>query len=561
MVFFLAIGFATAEEPRQALPVKELKRKTPVDFEHELLPILKANCLACHNQTSSKGDLVLETPQTILKGGESGSAVTPGKPGESLLFQAASHQKRPSMPPKDNKVAATDLKPEELGLLKLWIEQGAKGEVRNAIAVEWGAMPGSLHPSYAVAITADGQFAACSRANQIAVYHLPSRQLVAKLKDKAARGAAHLDAVQSLDFNPDGTLLASSAFREVKFWSRKADSMIESLDLSSGIAELSTDGALMALSSSSNGIMIRDLRAKTNSASILVTNGTVAGLKFSPGQQTLAAIHENRSVSLCQVSQNAAFTNLALGATAFTWLSSNRFAVATASNAIEVWSLSSNLNVVAETNLPSQAEPITALAGTPDSLLIGDEKGVVRVRSVPSGKEIQKFQQESSLTSLGVSRDGRHYVSAGSNNVVKLWSAEGKLIAELKGDRFANEALAAAERKLTLAKGETTFQKSALQTAQKEHTNQLTRISKATATNEIADKLFSEKQKALETAKEAKIKLEKQLTGLQEELRVATNEVVVTKTNLPPATTEPPKETAATTITNKPAVAVGALQD
>src|ERR1044071_2210958 len=133
----MGLGLLQAAEPKQALPVQDLKRKAPGDFEHELLPILKANCLACHNQTSSKGDLVLETPQTIRKGGESGTAVTPGNPAESLLFQLASHQKRPSIPPKDNKVAAADLKPEELGLLKLWIEQGAKGEVRTSVPVEW----------------------------------------------------------------------------------------------------------------------------------------------------------------------------------------------------------------------------------------------------------------------------------------------------------------------------------------------------------------------------------------------------------------------------------------
>src|SRR3954451_8600733 len=192
----LALAFAingrTADEPKRALPVRELKRKSAVDFEHEILPILKANCLACHNQTSSKADLVLETPQTIHKGGESGPAVTPGKPGESLLFQVASHEKRPLMPPKENKVAASELKPEELGLLKLWIEQGAKGEVRASVPVAWQPVPKSLHPSYAVALTADGQFAACGRANQIAIYHLPSRQLVTRLVDpKAGASAAH----------------------------------------------------------------------------------------------------------------------------------------------------------------------------------------------------------------------------------------------------------------------------------------------------------------------------------------------------------------------------------
>src|SRR5437899_1675687 len=229
----LALGrpsFArAAEEAKPAAPqpiaIRDIKRRSTVDFESEVLPIFKANCLACHNQTTTKAELILETPQTIRKGGESGPAVVPGKPNDSLLLQMASHQKRPLMPPKDNKVAASELKPEELGLIKLWIEQGAKGEVRASVPVQWRPHPKTIHPVYAVALTRDGQFAACGRGNRIFIYHLPSRELVAQLADPSLeRKASHLDLVQSLDFSPDGTLLASGAFREIKLWRRAMDS-------------------------------------------------------------------------------------------------------------------------------------------------------------------------------------------------------------------------------------------------------------------------------------------------------------------------------------------------
>ena len=69
-----------------ALPIADMKRSEPVDFEREILPVLKNNCMACHNQTKAKAGLVLETPQAILKGGDSGPAVVPGKAAESLLL-------------------------------------------------------------------------------------------------------------------------------------------------------------------------------------------------------------------------------------------------------------------------------------------------------------------------------------------------------------------------------------------------------------------------------------------------------------------------------------------
>src|SRR5437667_10979440 len=113
---------APAPEP---IPIADLKRDTPVDFAAEIVPLFRKNCLACHNATEAKGDLVLETPVAILKGGETGPAVVPGKSQESLLSKAASHALKPFMPPRNNKVEAVALQPVELGLLKYRIDQGA----------------------------------------------------------------------------------------------------------------------------------------------------------------------------------------------------------------------------------------------------------------------------------------------------------------------------------------------------------------------------------------------------------------------------------------------------
>src|SRR6267154_900156 len=179
----LAQDNAPAEVQRKPIPVAKIDRKTPVDFEKEILPILKNNCLACHNKTTTKAGLILETPPDILKGGESGKVVVPKRSGDSLLLKIASHQVKPMMPPKNNKVQASDLTPEELGFIRLWIDQGATGEVHGSGPIVWQPLPEGLNPIYAVALTSDGQFAACARANQIFIYQLPSTQLVTRLTD------------------------------------------------------------------------------------------------------------------------------------------------------------------------------------------------------------------------------------------------------------------------------------------------------------------------------------------------------------------------------------------
>ena len=70
-------------------------------FENEIRPLLARNCFECHgeNEKPSGGVRLDSRPQAILRGGESGSVVTPGKPEESLLIEAVRYR-RVEMPPK-----------------------------------------------------------------------------------------------------------------------------------------------------------------------------------------------------------------------------------------------------------------------------------------------------------------------------------------------------------------------------------------------------------------------------------------------------------------------------
>ena len=206
------------------LPVAELQRNTPVDFAKEIVPFLKKNCLACHNEKKAKADLNLESPQAMIAGGDSGPSLVPGKPMESLVFTYSVHLEDDPMPPEKNKSNAVNLNPEELALLKLWITQGGIGSSSAVLPgpSEWQDLQGD-NAIYATAISDDGRFVAAGRGNRIHLYDLHRGSLEAELHDPELEPqTAHRDNIHSLAFNRDG-VLASGGFRTVKLWSRDHD--------------------------------------------------------------------------------------------------------------------------------------------------------------------------------------------------------------------------------------------------------------------------------------------------------------------------------------------------
>ena len=62
-------------------------------------PLFDKNCFKCHGGVKQKGGLDLRSLQNILKGGESGPAIFPGRPDQSHIFQFTHVGSDPHMPP------------------------------------------------------------------------------------------------------------------------------------------------------------------------------------------------------------------------------------------------------------------------------------------------------------------------------------------------------------------------------------------------------------------------------------------------------------------------------
>ncbi|MBB73836.1 MAG: hypothetical protein CMJ75_04900 [Planctomycetaceae bacterium] len=91
---------------------------TPVNFERDVRPLLRAHCMSCHGLEKRAGDLDLRTLPLLLRGGTAGPAILPGSAARSLLYRKVAAG---SMPPKDE----LPLTSAQIATLRRWLDTAA----------------------------------------------------------------------------------------------------------------------------------------------------------------------------------------------------------------------------------------------------------------------------------------------------------------------------------------------------------------------------------------------------------------------------------------------------
>jgi hypothetical protein len=113
---FAAVALAaslTAAAGEDAFSPEDLKF-----FEQNVRPILVNKCQRCHRDGKESGELTLDSREGLLEGGDSGPAIVPGKPAESVLIDAVNYGNY-EMPPTGR------LPQEDIDKLAEWVRRGA----------------------------------------------------------------------------------------------------------------------------------------------------------------------------------------------------------------------------------------------------------------------------------------------------------------------------------------------------------------------------------------------------------------------------------------------------
>lgn len=112
IVSILLIGFGT---------VADAQPTTAPKFKTDILPILKAKCVACHQGANAAERLKLDTYENLMRGGAHGKVVKPGDARNSRISQFIRGTKKPRMP-----MNMTPLSTTQMNKIDAWIKAGAK---------------------------------------------------------------------------------------------------------------------------------------------------------------------------------------------------------------------------------------------------------------------------------------------------------------------------------------------------------------------------------------------------------------------------------------------------
>jgi WD40 repeat protein len=283
-----------------------------VSFAKQVWPILQARCQGCHQPAKAGGAYIVTDFTKLLAAGESEApAVVPGQPDESnLLDQITPVDGRAEMPKDRPPLAAA-----EIELVKRWIAEGAA----NDLPASAGPVVDMAHPPVYQAppvvtsldFSPDGGLLAVSGYHEVLLYQADTAELVGRLVGLSER-------IESLAFSPDGKKLAVAGgspgrFGEIQVWDVAQRKLLLSapftFDTLYGVS-WSPDGAKLAFGCGDNTVRAIDAASGQQVLYQGAHDDWVLDTVFSVDGAHLVSVSRDRTMKLIEVATERFIDNV-----------------------------------------------------------------------------------------------------------------------------------------------------------------------------------------------------------------------------------------------------------
>jgi WD40 repeat protein len=273
------------------------------DFNAHVLPVFRKYCTGCHNAREYEGRLILEDFARAMKGGESGAVIVAGKSADSRLWKLVTAKDETRMPPADQ----TPPKPEELAVIRAWIDGGARppvgGLAASGLVTPKIEVRGTVRqPITAIAASSNGEWIARAMPHAVEILNAKDQAVIQTL-------TGHTGQINDVSVSSDSQWLVVAAGEsglsgEATMWKTgdwTRGPVFRGHRDSIYAARISPDAKLLATAGYDRDVLIWDVATAKPVQSLTGHNDAVYGLSFSPTGRFVATASGDRTVKLWDV--------------------------------------------------------------------------------------------------------------------------------------------------------------------------------------------------------------------------------------------------------------------